>query len=336
MPTKLELLKERFRLLDHPFDPKLDPKANPAFSFDGRSLRQPLQIYRHSELRKFFVQVGPFKTASATAERFMAPWNGTQGPPAVIAYGPRHGGLDSIAGYAAALINEAAPHGAQTRFEKLQIISDSSVSFLEQLEFILRVHVTQSDIKAAVPLFDVAHKKEVLSEAVLTQLLTSLANVMEDAPWLVLFIRPVTWKRNHLVETYLDLLTNLRIAPIFMTIDKDVYRHFEDWKIADVLHLQVDGLNAEQGLELLQSRLTAFRADPPPEVPQSYPYLTAEVEKLFAEGEQPIGFVLDRYYGALEDKLTQVQKGGDASQIDWAMMLSNYDQELRKAAKQLR
>ena len=330
MPDKSELLQSRFQLLDHPFDPRKDARAEPPYLFETASLRNALEIHEFQELRNYFVRVGPFATQAEKADRFFAKWTGAQGPPTVVAYGPTHGGLDSIASYAAALIRDVAPRKA-VRFGKLKVAGGGTLSFLEQLNVTIRSHVRATNLKdQAADLFALADKKDV-SEAVLTQMFTDLGDVLKNAPWLVLFIRPIEFKQRKLIHSKLELLTDMRVAPIFMTSDADVSNEFKGTNNPRTLHLHVDALNSSQGLELLERRLERFRQQPTT-VPNPYfPYAAQDIKTIFAEGNLPIGFVLDRYYSSLEDKLNAEHAPG--SEIDLTSISQSYDRELEEVAK---
>jgi hypothetical protein len=95
--------------------------------------------------------------------------------------------------------------------------------------------------------------------------------------------------------------------------------------------VHVDALDSSQGLELLERRLERFRQDAAPIPTRYFPYAPADIATIFAEGNLPIGFVLDRYYSSLEDKLNAEPVG--AAEIDLQAISNAYDRELEDAAK---
>jgi hypothetical protein len=289
-------------------------------------------LYKHDELKKFFARIGAFQTAAAQADRFFQGWNAAQGPPASVVYGPKHGGLESMANYVAWCLKGKDP--AKTRFDAVSIIDDSNLSFLQQIDFVMRTHIKENGITGCAALFEVADSRGIPSEAILTQLFTSLAAKLEDAPWLILKFRPIVYKRVGLVEKYWELLTNMRVAPVFMTSDPDVWMKCNGWKPTNILCSKVEALNFVQSIDLLAYRLSQFRVDPAPQVAPEFPYARLELEKLFSDGNQSIGFVLDRYSGAFEEKLRQLEDQGPEADptVSWTTFSADYRQSLQNAA----
>ena len=332
-----DILKGYYSFTAHPFDPALDPKTAFDFKARGVSLLKELDVFRFTDLKSCFLEVGPFQVASETLRGHLAgraydPVTGD--PPMILIQGAPGTGLDSMAKYAAYLVRESAP-GSDLKLDSVGVGTDSQAKFLMLL--VQTIESYMKDVPGAAKVFNKYEKlldPKAPDLGYLQPLLSELKGPAAAAPGIILTIGPITYDRRDWISWLYKLLNPLNVLPILLTDDPRVAAKFDGLVGGDIqgVAIRLSGFTSAEGREFAKRRLEYFRGNPVD--PGLFPYEESAVTKMFAElpeGRLGVKLFIRVLRGSLNRKVIKLAPTfkeppppATETQITWDDVLDSY------------
>jgi hypothetical protein len=310
-------LRDLFYLEEHPFDPDRDPVSN--FDFRGQrvALTRGLELFRFSELQRFYSRVGAFGVAAASARKGVIasgyPLAGGYSPVALI-FSSQGQGFSSLASFVASVVRDAAPNPKPV-LQRQPVASDHFGKALYLIAKQLLAHLQGAGSMVADQLKDglSSLKPEDPDEPILLSLLGSLSgDVGNTVPPLLLVLEKISYSRRDWPERLHRILNGFNVMLICHTDDPRVPPFFQrDVSAARYpgFLLTLDGLTREEALAFLRERLSLFRSQAAPaEKTGLYPFLEAEVNSAFTGQDRlKISLLIFLLSGRFRQKLDELQ-----------------------------